>query len=128
MVFRLELQPAPPLHLTPNCVVYTGTVRLFVTGTLIHTSGAPAEPFGFFLPNTRPLPEDAPEPNLWAEMHLMTATAAAASGNFPFGITHTQAAYVPDPRAGLHRWLHLTAAAHPARELRLGYRVTAQTP
>ncbi len=127
MVFRLELQPTPPLHLTPNCVVHTGTVRLFVTDTLVHTAGVPAERFGFFLPNTHPLPEDASEPCLWAEMHLMTA-AITASGDFPFGIIHTQAAYVPDPRAGLHRWLHLTAAAHPARELRLGYRVTVQTP
>lgn len=126
MVFRLELQPAPPLHLTPHCVVHTGTVRLFVPGTLIHTAAAPAEQFGFFLPNTHPLPEDACEPYLWSEMHLMTADAAA--GDVPFGITHTEAAYVPDPRAGLHRWLHLTAAAHPARELRLGYRITVQTP
>ncbi|MGW4766829.1 hypothetical protein ACWEO2_02130 [Nocardia sp. NPDC004278] len=128
MVFQLELQPAPPLHLTPQCVVHTGTVRLFETGTLIHTSGAPAERFGFFLPNTHPLPEDAPEPHLWAEMHLMTATAASGSGDFPFGVAHAHAAYVPDPRHALHRWLHLTAAAHPARQVRLGYRITVLSP
>lgn len=123
MAFQLELQPAPPLHLTPECVVHTGTVRLFVTGMLSQTAGAPAEQFGFFLPNTRPIEAGAPEPLLWAEMHLMTA----ASGDFPFGVVHAQVAYVPDPRDVLHRWLHLTAAAHPAREVRLGYRVTVQS-
>ncbi|WP_330255591.1 hypothetical protein OG874_14130 [Nocardia sp. NBC_00565] len=123
MAFQLELQPAPPLHLTPECVVHTGTVRLFVTGMLSQTAGAPAEQFGFFLPNTRPIEAGAPEPRLWAEMHLMTA----ASGDFPFGVVHAQVAYVPDPRDVLHRWLHLTAAAHPAHEVRLGYRVTVQS-
>ncbi|MEU2032909.1 hypothetical protein [Nocardia amamiensis] len=127
MALQLELQPAPPLRLTPECLVHTGTARLFVTGMLVQTSSAPPEPFGFFVPDAAALPDTAPEPQVWAEAFLMTAVSTSTSGVFPFGVAHINATYLPDPRGGTHRWLHVGGAAHIGRELRLGYRVTVRT-
>ncbi len=124
MAFQLELRPTPPLQLTPECLVHTGIARLFVTGMLVQGSGAPPEQFGFFIPTATPLPVTAAEPQLLAEAHLMTGIATSTSGNFPFGVEHVQAAYLPDPRGGTDRWLYLSGAAHVGREIRLGYRVT----
>ncbi|GAA5093023.1 hypothetical protein [Nocardia iowensis] len=127
MAFQLDLRPTPPLQLTPECLVHTGIARLFVTGMLVQGSGAPPEPFGFFVPTATPLPAAAPEPRLLAEAHLMTGIATSTSGNFPFGVEHVQASYLPDPRGGTDRWLYLSGAAHIGREIRLGYRVTVVT-
>ncbi|MEV0296391.1 hypothetical protein [Nocardia sp. NPDC050710] len=127
MAFQLELQPAPPLQLTPECLVYTGTARMFVTGIMVQSSGAPGEQFGFFLPDAPPLPDGAAEPRLWAEAALMTGIATSTSGTFPFGVERVHAAYLPDPRGGGNRWLNLSGTAHVGREIRLGYRVTVLT-
>ncbi|WP_194818724.1 hypothetical protein [Nocardia sp. XZ_19_385] len=128
MAVQLELQSAPALRLSPECLVYTGTARLFRTGVvMIQSSGAPGEQFGFFLPDVPPLTEHAAEPGLWAEVSLMTAIATSTSGSFPFGVEKVHAAYVPDPRGGGNRWLNLSGTAHIGREIRIGYRVTVQT-
>ncbi|QIS03897.1 hypothetical protein F5X71_17620 [Nocardia brasiliensis] len=124
MAFQLELRPAPPLPLTPECLVHTGIARLFVTGMLVQGSGAPPEQFGFFVPTAPALPAGAPEPRLLAEAYLMTGIATSTSGNFPFGVEYAQAAYAPDPRGGTDRWLYLSGAAYIGREIRIGYRVT----
>ncbi|MEV6279845.1 hypothetical protein [Nocardia sp. NPDC051832] len=128
MAVQLELQPAPPLRLSPECLVYTGIARLYRTGAvLIQTSGATGEQFGFFLPDVPPLTAGTAEPGLWAEVSLMTAIATATSGTFPFGVEQVHPAYVPDPRGGGNRWLNLSGTAHIGREIRIAYRVTVQT-
>ncbi|MFG1793492.1 hypothetical protein [Nocardia sp. NPDC049149] len=127
MAFQLEVLPAPPLQLTPECLVHTGIVRLFVTGMLVQGSGAPPEQFGFFVPTATPLPEGAEEPRLLAEASLMTGIATSVSGNFPFGVAHVEGSYLPDPRGGTDRWLYVGGAAYIGREIRLGYRVTVQS-
>ncbi|WP_216911345.1 hypothetical protein [Nocardia noduli] len=127
MAFRFELQPALPLQLTPDCLVYSGTVRMFVTGIMFQSSGAPADSFGFALPDAPPLIGDADEPRVWAEASLMTGTATAASGAYPFGVEWVRAAYLPDPRGGTSKWLNLFGGAHIGREIRVAYRVTVAT-
>ncbi|GAB2658218.1 hypothetical protein [Nocardia goodfellowii] len=128
MAVQLELHSAPPLRLSPECVVYSGHARLFRTAmVMIQTSSAPGEQFGFFLPEVPALTAGTAEPQLWAEASLMTAIATSTSGSFPFGVEKVHAAYVPDPRGGSDRWLNLSGTAHIGREIRIGYRVTVQS-
>jgi hypothetical protein len=42
------------------------------------------------------------------------------------GIQQVTAAYLPDPRGGTSRWLHLGGMAHAPIPFRIAYRVTVQ--
>lgn len=123
---QCDIQPAPPLWLTPECTVYTGIVRLAMTGRFFQSHRAPADEFGAFVPHVAPLPHDGPEPQVWAEAFVMS-TSSSAAGGFPSGVEYVRAAYLADPRGGTDRWLHLGGAAHIGKGLTLGYRITVQT-
>lgn len=114
------------MYLTPSCTIYTGIVRLAITGRFIRSLRAPADEFGFFLPDVPPLVDSAPEPQLWAEAFVVS-TKSAPAGGFPSGVDYVRATYLTDPRAGTGRWLHLGGAAYIEKGISLGYRVTAQT-
>ncbi|NUT36398.1 MAG: hypothetical protein HOV79_25360 [Hamadaea sp.] len=124
----LEVVPHPLLQLAPGIVVHTGTVRIGrASGMVVLRSGGPPEEFGFFLPDVAPLAEGAAEPRLWAEAYLMVAVQAGTSGIYPIGVEQARAAYLPDPRGGGQRWLHLGGLAHAASGVRVGYRITEQS-
>ncbi|MFD6449444.1 hypothetical protein ACFQ9R_31150 [Nocardia sp. NPDC056541] len=123
---QCDIQPAPPLRLTPVCTVYSGIVRLAMTGRFLQSHRAPADEFGAFVPHVAPLPGNEPEPQVWAEAYVMS-TVSSAAGGFPAGVDYVRAAYLADPRGGTDRWLHLGGAAHIGKGLTLGYRITVQT-
>lgn len=126
MALQVELQPAAPLKLTPNCTIHTGILRL-VMKKFIQSRGAPPDAFGIFLPEVPPLLDDVPEPQVWAEA-FVASTASSPTSGFPSGVHHVRAAYLADPAGGnTARWLHLSGAAYIGNEIRLGYRVTVQT-
>lgn len=120
------VQPAPPMRSAPGCTVYTGIVRLTMSGKFFQSHRAPADEFGVFVPDVAPLPDGAADPLVWAEAYVMS-TSSAPAGGFPFGVDHVRAAYVADPRGGTDRWLHLGGAAYIGKGLTLGYRITVQT-
>ncbi len=126
MALEFSAQPAPPLQLTATCTIYSGIVRLVMTGRFFQSARAAADEFGGFLPDVPPLPAGAPEPRVWAEGWWMSTASAPASG-FPAGVEYVRATYLPDPRAGgTARWLYLGGAAHIGKEITIGYRVTVQ--
>ncbi|MEU4812555.1 hypothetical protein AB0H20_25415 [Nocardia fluminea] len=123
---QCDIQPAPPLRLTPVCTVHTGIVRLAVTGRFLQSHRAPADEFGVFVPHVAPVPDDEPEPQVWAEAYVMS-TASSSAGGFPAGVEYVRASYLADPRGGTGRWLHLRGSAHIGKGINLGYRITVQT-
>ena len=127
MELQFDIQPAPPLPLTPNCTIYTGTVRLAIKGRFFESLKAPADEFGVFVPDVPPLLDGVPEPRAWAEAYVTSCVSTPASG-FPSGIEQVRATYVADPRGGDSRWLHLGGAAYIRKGITLGYRVTVQIP
>ncbi|WP_327120575.1 hypothetical protein OHB12_16750 [Nocardia sp. NBC_01730] len=126
MALQFDIQPAPPLQLTPSCTIYTGTVRLAMTGRFIQSLKAPADEFGVFVPDVPPLLDGAPEPRVWADAYVMSTVSAPASG-FPSGVEYVRATYLADPRGGDSRWLHLGGAAYITKGIALSYRLTVQT-
>ncbi|MFD3704738.1 hypothetical protein ACFWUP_16500 [Nocardia sp. NPDC058658] len=127
MALQCDVQPTPPLQLTPSCTIHTGTVRLTTTGKFFQSLRAPADEFGVFVPDVAPLLDTAAEPRIWAEAHVMCTMSAPASG-YPSGVDHVRAAYLPDPRGGPARWLHLGGAVFNPKGMTLSYRITVQTP
>lgn len=127
MALQIDIQPAPPLQLTPNCTIHTGLVRLAMPGRFIQSLRGAADEFGCYLPGVAPLPDGLPEPRLWAEAFVSRTVSAPASGS-PSGIDYVRATYLVDPQAGgTARWLFLSGAAYIAKGISLGYRVTVQT-
>lgn len=126
MASQCDIQPAPPLQLTPGCTVYTGVVRLAVTGKFLQSLRAPADEFGVFVPDVAPLRDLADEPRVWAEAYVMS-TVSSPAGGFPTGVEYVRATFLADPRGGTDRWLHLGGAAYIGKGIGLGYRITVQT-
>ncbi|MEV0248757.1 hypothetical protein AB0H76_19300 [Nocardia sp. NPDC050712] len=126
MLLQLDVQPAPPLQLTPGCVIYSGTMRLAITGRMFQSLKAPADVFGVFVPEVPPLVDGESEPRVWAEAYVMSTVSAPASG-FPSGVDHVRAEYAADPRGGESRWLHLGGAAYIGKGIVLSYRLTVQS-
>ena len=123
----LELSTQPPLALTPTTTVFTGIARIGRTGTVVVSSTAAAEEFGFFLPDAPPLAEGEPEPRVWVEAGLTWGVPVPSnSAAFPIGIDRIGTAYLPDPRGGAVRWLNVSGTAFANRSIRIGYRVTIQ--
>jgi hypothetical protein len=114
------------LALTPAVTVFTGTARLGQDGLAMVRRGEPPQDFGFFLPDAQPLEEAAEPPQAWAEAHLMVILSTSHSARYTLGVEQVTAAYLPDPRGGAARWLHLGGMAYAPIPFRIGYRVTAQ--
>ncbi|MFI7531055.1 hypothetical protein [Nocardia salmonicida] len=126
MALQYDIQPAPPLQLTPGCTVYTGVVRLAVTGRFLHSLRAAADEFGVLIPDVAPVRDIADEPRVWAEAYVMS-TASSPAGGFPAGVDYVRATFLADPRGGTDRRLHLGGAAYIGKGIGLGYRITVQT-
>ncbi|WP_194820465.1 hypothetical protein [Nocardia sp. XZ_19_385] len=126
MELQLDVQPAPPLQLTPSCTIYTGTLRLAIKGRFFDSLKAPADEFGVFVPDVPPLLDGAPEPRVWAEAYVASNVSAPAAG-FPSGVDNVRGTYLADPRGGDSRWLHLGGAAYIRKGIALNYRLTVQT-
>jgi hypothetical protein len=56
----------------------------------------------------------------------MAVISTAHSARYDLGIQQVTAAYLPDPRGGTSRWLHLGGMAHAPIPFRIAYRVTVQ--
>jgi hypothetical protein len=120
----LQLNPHPPLVLTPTTTVYSGTLRIGQQGPRMMMSGSTGQEFGFFLPEVPPLDETFEPPATWPEVYLMLATVMQPS--YELGMDGVTAAYLPDPRGGTARWLHCSGIVHAPYPVLLGYRITVQ--
>jgi hypothetical protein len=120
-----ELVPNAVVRLGASVTVHSGTVLVGGTGgVIIVRTEAPPDDFGFFVPDAAPLSEGETEPQVVAEAYLMRLTLVGTSSRHMQGIDRVAAAYLPDPRGGTARWLHLSGAAHAAAAIRIAYRVT----
>lgn len=122
----VEAVAGPTMVLTPDTTVYTGTAVLDRDGLAFVRAGEPPQDFGFFVPDTHPLGEDEEAPSAFGEAFLMAIAQNTGHVRHMLGVEQVTAGFLPDPRGGPARWLHLGGLAFASSQIRIGYRITVQ--
>lgn len=123
MAYDASVLTMNPIITIGSTSIYSGVARVGQPGMVV--AGAPAEQFGFWVPEAPPLEDPAAIAGLVADAWLMGFTPKSNMRQ-PIGVEQVRADYLPDPRGGPSRWLHLSGTAYAANGITIGFRITAQ--